>query len=263
MIGSYSWGSGYQGGKYYAPGFYGAGFGYGARHFGDRSGYGYGHGHGYGHLGYGQWSGYPKQMYYGRYGSGFGLGGGYYNIIPSYHYGTMGGYYAAQPISTAGYVAQPISTAAYVAQPVVHSAGVIASDNVVRTAAIAPSVNFLTERKSDAHQEVVQAAVHQLGRTVEYKSMGHQEHPIQPQIVEVEPSETPLHLHFKTKSSSVSLSQAHEQAPVPQTQISQSSDEPARLIHEIQKPVIQEVREVITPYRQVTQEINPVVEGKN
>jgi hypothetical protein len=33
------------------------------------------------------------------------------------------------------------------------------------------------------------------------------------------------------------------------------------LITEVQKPVIQEVREVISPYRQVTQEINPVVES--
>ncbi|OTF73748.1 DFP2-like protein, partial [Euroglyphus maynei] len=37
-------------------------------------------------------------------------------------------------------------------------------------------------------------------------------------------------------------------------------NEPHRLVHEVTKPVIQEVREIITPYRRVIQEIKPVQE---
>ena len=39
-----------------------------------------------------------------------------------------------------------------------------------------------------------------------------------------------------------------------------SEDEPHRVLHEVLRPVIQEVREVIQPYRRVVQEVRPVLE---
>ena len=39
-----------------------------------------------------------------------------------------------------------------------------------------------------------------------------------------------------------------------------SEEEPHRVIHEVVRPVIQELREVIVPYRRVVQEIQPVIE---
>ena len=68
-----------------------------------------------------------------------------------------------------------------------------------------------------------------------------------------------LFVHFRSKSSQVHLKQVHK-SNVGQVQHSVSTDEPHYLRHEIQKPVIQTIREVIVPYRQVIQEIKPVVE---
>lgn len=50
-----------------------------------------------------------------------------------------------------------------------------------------------------------------------------------------------------------------------QQQVEETStqDEPYRLVHEVVKPVIQEVREVIQPYRNVVQTIKPVIEHVN
>jgi hypothetical protein len=48
-----------------------------------------------------------------------------------------------------------------------------------------------------------------------------------------------------------------------QVERTQSEEEPHKVMHEVLRPVIQEVREVITPYRRVVQEIQPVVETVN
>jgi hypothetical protein len=39
-----------------------------------------------------------------------------------------------------------------------------------------------------------------------------------------------------------------------------SEEEPHRVMHEVVKPVIQEIREIIQPYRRVVQQIQPVLE---
>lgn len=230
--------------------FYGMGYGGNTLGFGERSGVRVGErigervGERVGMTGFGERVGMTG---FGLNGlSSYGLGGlGYYS--PSYRFGGFYGMGHQQPL-----------VQSYVAQPV----GFTGSNlHVGQFAGVRPAISFLTQHHSEPHQEVVQAAVTQLGRTVEYKNMPYQEQPMQSQIVEVEPSETPLHIHFKTKSSSVSLSQSHQQTPAQEAQIAQTQDEPSRLVHEIQKPIIQEVREVITPYRQVTQEIQPVVEA--
>ncbi|KAH9419985.1 hypothetical protein DERP_001818, partial [Dermatophagoides pteronyssinus] len=247
------------GGHHYGSGVYG----YGARGFGssDRSGYGYGLGghyygpamYGYGVRSYGAGYGYGlggNRMYYGRRYGGLGgyhgLGGnfGYSGILPSYSYG----------YGNAGYALQPITTA-YIAQPVVQS-----MDNVRLGAAI-PSVEFMSERRPESQSEVVKAAVYRVPNTVEYKSMPTNYNKVQPQVVEVEPSETALHLHFKTGSSGILLTQSHEKSQSPEVQVEESKEDVARLIHKIEKPIIQEVHEVITPYRQITKEISPVVEA--
>ena len=125
----------------------------------------------------------------------------------------------------------------------------------------ANNLNLLSVRQGQQFQQVVPAAIQQIARTVEYRALPYQEQPTQAQVVEVEPSDNPVHLHFKSRSSTLSLSQSHTPAAPQETQIAQTQDEPSRLITEVQKPVIQEVREVISPYRQVTQEINPVIES--
>ncbi len=107
----------------------------------------------------------------------------------------------------------------------------------------------------------VSAAINQIGRTVEYRSVPFTDEPIVPQVVEVEPSDIPLHIHFKSRSSTVQLSQEHIPGAPGTVEQTSSQDEPSKVVHEVVKPVIQEVREVIQPYRQLSQEIQPVVEN--
>ncbi len=118
-------------------------------------------------------------------------------------------------------------------------------------------------QKAGVSQQVVpvSAAIQQTGRTVEYKSVPFTDEPIVPQVVEVEPSDIPLHIHFKSRSSSIQLTQEHIPGAPGTVEQTQSQDEPSKVVHEVVKPVIQEVREIITPYRQVVQEVQPVVES--
>jgi hypothetical protein len=111
---------------------------------------------------------------------------------------------------------------------------------------------------SQAH--AVNAAVQSLGRTVDYRAVPFSGEPIIPQVVDVPPTEQPVQLNFQSKSSPLIVSQTHIPGEPGQVQVTQSEDEPHRLVHTVNKPVIQEVNEVIQPYRQLTQEVNPVIE---
>ena len=80
-----------------------------------------------------------------------------------------------------------------------------------------------------------------------------------PQIIEVEPSEQPIQMIFRSATSPVFVEQIHQKG-VPHHEATRSEDEPSHLVHEVYKPVIQEFREVIQPFRKITQEVKPVLE---
>lgn len=82
---------------------------------------------------------------------------------------------------------------------------------------------------------------------------------IQGATIEVGASVIPLNIIFKSASSNLNVLQQHEGAAGGQQETS-SEDEPHRLLHTVRKPVIQEVREIVTPFRKVIQEIQPVQE---
>jgi len=84
--------------------------------------------------------------------------------------------------------------------------------------------------------------------------------PVVPQIIEVEPSEQPVQVIFRSVSSPVLVQQIHTPGTPGKLESTRSEDEPHRVVHEVLRPVIQEVREVIQPYRRVTQEVRPVLE---
>lgn len=105
----------------------------------------------------------------------------------------------------------------------------------------------------------VTAAV-QSSHTVEIRHVNVPMELPQPQIVEVEAGNLPLTIHFKSASSALNVVQTHQPGLAGEAQHTTSEDEPHRLVHEVTKPVIQEVREIITPYRRVIQEIKPVQE---
>lgn len=93
-------------------------------------------------------------------------------------------------------------------------------------------------------------------RTVEVPFEGD----VEPQIIEIEGGNLPLELHFKSASGRIRVKQSHELSGSGQVEHSEAEEEPMRLVHHVRKPIIQEVREIITPFRKVIQEIQPVQE---
>ncbi|XP_054159727.1 uncharacterized protein LOC128957938 [Oppia nitens] len=97
-------------------------------------------------------------------------------------------------------------------------------------------------------------------RTFEIRPIPVSQEPAVPQVIEVEPSEQPVQVIFRSVSSPVLVQQIHTPGTPGRVESTRSEDEPHRVLHEVLRPVIQEVREVIQPYRRVTQEVRPVLE---
>ena len=104
---------------------------------------------------------------------------------------------------------------------------------------------------------VVPAAIHSR-HSVQYYDVPSSGY-VQPTTVEVGASSVPLNILFRSASSNLNVQQYHEGAKGGY-QETNSEDEPHYLRHTVKKPIIQEVREVISPYRKITQEIKPVQE---
>lgn len=83
---------------------------------------------------------------------------------------------------------------------------------------------------------------------------------IEPKIIEVDAKSIPLEIHFKSASSRIKLVQSHRSGELNAVERTSTEEEPQRLVHLVRKPIIQEVREIITPYRRIVQEIHPVQE---
>lgn len=81
-----------------------------------------------------------------------------------------------------------------------------------------------------------------------------------PTVVDVDSTEQPVVLNFLSRSSALSATQQHI-GQAGSNQASHSVDEPHRLTHEVLRPVIQVVREVVVPERNIIQEIRPVIEN--
>ena len=83
-------------------------------------------------------------------------------------------------------------------------------------------------------------------------------HPIQPQVVRVDGTQLSFIFKFKSSSSNINVIHKHDSAKAPAVQQSNSVDEPHILSHTVNRPIIQEIRELISPYRRVIQQIEPV-----
>lgn len=115
------------------------------------------------------------------------------------------------------------------------------------------------EGPSASTRERIQAAV-QTKHTFETRPVDIPFEDLEPQIIEVEGGALPLEIHFKSASSRIRVHQTHQAGGAGEVEQTSSEEEPHRLVHEVKKPIIQEVREIITPFRKVIQEIQPVVE---
>ena len=78
-------------------------------------------------------------------------------------------------------------------------------------------------------------------------------------VVDINSEPLPLTLRFNSHSTRILPIQKHF-SHSGQVYKQNAIDEPDVLIQNIRKPIIQEVREIITPYRKVVQEIQPVME---
>ncbi|KAF7495954.2 hypothetical protein SSS_06070, partial [Sarcoptes scabiei] len=82
-----------------------------------------------------------------------------------------------------------------------------------------------------------------------------------PQALNIEvPSSAPtMNFLMKSRSSNINVESVHEGATGSFKETS-SVDEPYYNRHTVQRPVVQEVREIVTPFRKVVQEVQPVQE---
>lgn len=98
---------------------------------------------------------------------------------------------------------------------------------------------------------VIQAAV-QSRRNVQFIDVPSSFEAAQPLTLEIGSQSAPINFLFKSRSSDINLQSAHESSPGSYQETS-SQDEPHVLVHTVTRPIVNEVREIITPYRRVKQ----------
>ena len=111
----------------------------------------------------------------------------------------------------------------------------------------------------DWHGAHVNAAI-QSHRSIELIPVHSSYGTSEPTVVDIDSSDQPVSLNFNSRSSPLHTTQNPHGQPGSH-QDSHSVDEPHVLRHEVHRPVIQEIREVIIPSRNVIQEIKPVIEN--
>src|SRR5690606_25485299 len=82
---------------------------------------------------------------------------------------------------------------------------------------------------------------------------------IHPVSIDVPANILPVNFLFRSASAIVHVTHKHEGAKGSYRE-SHSKDDPHVIVHKVTKPIIQEVHEVISPYRKITQTIKPVKE---
>ncbi|KPM04088.1 DFP2-like protein 11 [Sarcoptes scabiei] len=104
----------------------------------------------------------------------------------------------------------------------------------------------------------IRAAV-QTRHSIEFRDVPAQQTIHEIPIIMVGARSVPLNILFQSRSSQLHIQNEHEPAQG-SVQETSSEDQPHHLIHRVSKPIIQEVFEIIRPYRKITQEVVPVQE---
>ena len=79
-------------------------------------------------------------------------------------------------------------------------------------------------------------------------------------VVDIGPVDQPVLLNWVSQSSTLKTNQRHISAPG-SLQKDSVEDKPQVLLQEILRPVVQEIREIVVPRRNIVQEIRPVQES--
>ena len=81
-----------------------------------------------------------------------------------------------------------------------------------------------------------------------------------PLTVDVPANVQPLNFLMRSQSSPLNLDTVHQSSPGSYQETS-SVDEPHVRVHNVQRPILQQVNEIISPYRQIRQQVQPVQEN--
>ncbi|KAH9494080.1 hypothetical protein DERF_014797 [Dermatophagoides farinae] len=111
----------------------------------------------------------------------------------------------------------------------------------------------------------------QMAPLMEYKGSEMEQYPeqqqyeptsqtLEPQIIDVVPDEQPIQIVFRSSSAKVQVKQVHTPIPYNDVETTRTEEKPQLVLHKLVRPIVQEVIEIIQPYRRVTQEIRPVLE---
>ncbi|XP_075679354.1 uncharacterized protein LOC113794902 [Dermatophagoides pteronyssinus] len=111
---------------------------------------------------------------------------------------------------------------------------------------------------SNSNNNIVQAAIVRKHRIIYVNSPSMDTS--RPVTIQVPAQSIPLTLILRSSSTDLNVIPQHLGSHGGSHSETESIDEPHRLIHVVRKPIIQEIYEVIEPYRYVKQEIQPVQE---
>ncbi|KAJ6219429.1 hypothetical protein RDWZM_005241 [Blomia tropicalis] len=99
----------------------------------------------------------------------------------------------------------------------------------------------------------------QSSRTLEYIDVPNTYQKSTPLNVAIPPAEAPITFVLRSRSSPLNIQSYHEASKGSYAE-SSSEDAAHVRVHTVTRPVVQEVREIITPYRKVQQQVQPVQE---
>lgn len=132
-------------------------------------------------------------------------------------------------------------------------------DSHMTRSMIADAMASSGRRLYAGHGGLIPAAI-QSRRNIQFYDVPSNFDAAEPITVEVGQSPaSQLNIRFRSSSSPLAVEQDHSPAPGSMRETS-SEDEPHILRHIVTRPILQEVHEVIKPFRRVTQEIKPVQE---
>ncbi|KPM06660.1 DFP2-like protein 22 [Sarcoptes scabiei] len=124
-----------------------------------------------------------------------------------------------------------------------------------------PTTAFIAPFKAQRTFEVMPMIKHQ--QIIQQRTEEHYvpvQPPMEPQIIDVIPDDQPIQIVFRSSSARVNVKQVHTPTMHEKIETTRTEEKPQRVLHQLVRPIVQEVVEIIQPYRRVTQEIRPVLE---
>lgn len=197
---------------------------------------------------------YQRSSYSSSYGSSYGSpraykSGSYSLSAPAVSYSTI----AAPALSYSTVAAAP--AVSYISAP---ATSYVAAAPATSYVAAAPAVSYGSSLGSYESSGPITAAV-QSHRTVKTYDVPSTFSGSSALTIDVPSSSQSMNFLMRSRSSDINLETVHEPTPGSFKETA-SEEEPHISRHTVTRPLIQEVREVVTPFRKIVQELQPVQE---